>query len=95
MIATDAETLGKVWEGDGVDEQRVRLSQFVRQTGQKLRYKYDFGDGWEHELLLEKILPVEADVYYPRCLKGKRALEYCFFLSRHIDDFKPIQTVEE
>jgi len=72
MIVTDAETLTEVWE-DGVDEQRARLPQFVRQAGQKLRYEYDFGDGWEHELLLEKILPVEADVHYPCCLKGKRA----------------------
>jgi hypothetical protein len=72
MIVTDAETLAEVWE-DGVDEQRARLPQFVRQAGQKLRYEYDFGDGWEHELLLEKIIPAEANVHYPRCLKGKRA----------------------
>lgn len=72
MIITDGETLAEVWE-DGVDEQRTRLPQFIRQAGQKLRYEYDFGDGWEHELLLEKILPAEAGVHYPRCLKGKRA----------------------
>ena len=72
LIVTDAETLAEVWE-DGVDEQRARLPQFVRQVGQKLRYEYDFGDGWEHELLLEKILSAEADVHYPCCLKGKRA----------------------
>lgn len=51
----------------------MRLPQYIRKEGQKLRYEYDFGDGWEHELLLEKILPAEADVHYPRCLKGKRA----------------------
>lgn len=72
LIVTDAETLAEVWE-DGLDEQQVRLPQYVKQAGQKLRYEYDFGDSWEHELLLEKILPAEADVYYPRCLKGKRA----------------------
>ena len=72
MIITDGDTLAEVWE-DGVDEQRTRLPQFIRQAGQKLRYEYDFGDGWEHELLLEKILPAEAGVHYPRCLKGKRA----------------------
>lgn len=38
-----------------------------------MRYEYDFGDSWEHEMLLEKILPAEPDVFYPRCLKGKRA----------------------
>lgn len=72
LIVTDAETLAESWE-DGVDEQQARLPQYVRQEGQKLRYEYDFGDSWEHELLLEKILPAEASVRYPRCLEGKRA----------------------
>jgi hypothetical protein len=34
---------------------------------------YDFGDAWVHEILLEKILPREKGVTYPRCLKGRRA----------------------
>jgi hypothetical protein len=38
-----------------------------------LRYEYDFGDSWEHELLVEKILPPEPGVRYPLCLKGKGA----------------------
>ena len=68
---TDAETLSMGW-GDGEDENNARLNQYVLHEKQKLRYEYDFGDGWEHQLLLEKILPVEADTHYPRCLKGKR-----------------------
>jgi len=35
-------------------------------------YTYDFGDGWEHKVVLEKILPVEKDTEYPRCIAGKR-----------------------
>ena len=69
---TDAETLAEGWN-DGVDEEKARLKRYVRQEGQKFRYAYDFGDDWDHEVLLEKILPVEAGVVYPRCLKGKRA----------------------
>jgi hypothetical protein len=69
---TDTETLAVGWD-DGVDEQKARLKQYVRQEGQKFRYEYDFGDSWEHEVLLEKTVPVEADTQYPRCLKGKRA----------------------
>jgi hypothetical protein len=45
----------------------------VNKEGQRLRYEYDFGDSWEHDLLLEKILSPESDAHYPRCLKGKRA----------------------
>ena len=36
-------------------------------------YSYDFGDGWVHEIQLEKILPREKDTSYPLCIDGKRA----------------------
>jgi hypothetical protein len=39
----------------------------------RFTYTYDFGDGWEHEVLVEKILPPEPGAHYPRCLKGKGA----------------------
>ena len=55
------------------DEKRVKLNQLVRGEKSRLRYEYDFGDSWEHELLVEKILPPEPGVRYPVCLKGKRA----------------------
>lgn len=71
LVVTDAETLAEVWE-DGINE-RQRMDKYLNREGQKLRYEYDFGDSWEHDLLLEKILPVESGVNYPRCLKGKRA----------------------
>jgi Plasmid pRiA4b ORF-3-like protein len=35
--------------------------------------RYDFGDRWEHELLVEKILPRDEGKSYPLCLAGKRA----------------------
>ena len=34
---------------------------------------YDFGDDWEHTVILEKILLRVKDKLYPICLKGKRA----------------------
>ena len=34
---------------------------------------YDFGDYWEHEILVEKILPLEKGTHYPVCVTGKRA----------------------
>ena len=69
---TDAQTLAEGWN-DGEDEQKTKLKKYLKQEGQKFLYEYDFGDSWEHQLLLEKILPVKPDVHYPRCLKGKRA----------------------
>ena len=58
---------------DTVDEKTVTLDKIVRREKFKFIYEYDFGDGWEHELLIEKILPVEEGKAYPVCLTGKRA----------------------
>lgn len=55
------------------DEAKFRLDQILKQEKDKLIYTYDFGDSWEHEVLLEKILPFEHSVVLPTCIKGKRA----------------------
>jgi hypothetical protein len=52
---------------------RTRLSAVAPGEKARLVYEYDFGDGWEHEILVEKVLPREAGVKYPVCLAGKRA----------------------
>jgi hypothetical protein len=40
----------------------------------KFVYIYDFGDNWEHEILVEEILPVDPKIKkYPVCITGKRA----------------------
>jgi len=56
-----------------LNEAKFTLAKLIKKEGLKFEYEYDFGDSWEHTLLLEKILPPENDVSYPLCLKGKRA----------------------
>ena len=56
-----------------VDEARFKLNQVIHREGQRLSYEYDFGDSWDHTLLVEKILLPQEGVRYPTCLKGKRA----------------------
>lgn len=53
----------------------VRISDLVSQQGTKLRihYEYDFGDSWEHLIVLEKVTDAQPGVRYPRCLDGDRA----------------------
>jgi hypothetical protein len=40
---------------------------------EKMDYTYDFGDNWEHLIILEKILPKENGEKYPVCVAGKMA----------------------
>ncbi len=55
------------------DEKKVRLSKLNLSEKQKFEYEYDFGDGWQHVIKVEKILPVESGTKYPKCLAGERA----------------------
>ncbi len=60
-------------EGDLLDEKSALLRRLVADQNEHFHYMYDLGDCWEHEILVEKILPVEKGVSYPVCLKGERA----------------------
>jgi hypothetical protein len=38
------------------NENRTKLGELIWTAGARLLYEYDFGDGWQHELLLEEVL---------------------------------------
>lgn len=63
----DAESGGQV-----LSEEGVPLNRIASQVGDTFVYAYDFGDGWQHDVLIEAVLPPEPDVAYPRCLEGAR-----------------------
>lgn len=56
-----------------VDAQRIRATKIGRAPGARCQYLYDFGDGWEHEVVLERVLEPEPGVRYPRLVGGERA----------------------
>ncbi len=58
---------------DVADEDEVTLATVLREPKQRIGYEYDFGDGWLHDIVLEKILPQEGQEPLPVCVKGKRA----------------------
>ena len=59
-------------EGDhGVLEDDVRLDQLVATVGDRLWYEYDFGDGWDHVLTVEKVLDEAPPPV--RCTVGRLA----------------------
>ena len=53
------------------DENRTKLRELIETAGAKLLYEYDFGDGWQHELLLEEVLFGEES-FQQICVAGKR-----------------------
>lgn len=66
-------TRGERAVDDVIEERTVSLSSLLEAPKQKLKYEYDFGDGCEHTVLLEKIVLPEAGTKYPVCIGGARA----------------------
>ena len=50
---------------------RVKIDEYMI-AGTSFIYQYDFGDNWEHEIIIEKIVEAEEGVHYPVCLDGER-----------------------
>lgn len=53
-------------------ERTARLSSVLGRVGAKAVYTYDFGDGWEHQIVVEKRLAPESERAYPTCTAGKQ-----------------------
>lgn len=58
---------------ESVNSIGVPLKALLRKEKDKIVYEYDFGDSWEHVVLLEKVLPADPKQPLPVCIKGKRA----------------------
>lgn len=57
-------------------EEKERLSEWLKQEKDRIIYTYDFGDDWEHEIVLEKILDPEPGLSYPICIKAKNDVPF-------------------
>ena len=54
------------------DERQVSLGELI-DPGTGFRYTYDFGDDWEHEILVEDLLDADPDTHYPVLVAAKGA----------------------
>lgn len=61
------------WDLEIKSERGKKLEQIVANPKDRFVYEYDFGDSWEHELLVEQILSPAPHGQYPVCLAEKRA----------------------
>lgn len=55
------------------NEKRYTVSDLAPVEKSKFIYEYDFGDGWLHKIVLEKILPHDTSFKHPVCLAGRNA----------------------
>ena len=53
------------------DESRTKLGELIWTVGARLLYEYDFGDAWQHELLLEEVL-LGDESFQQTCVAGER-----------------------
>ena len=60
------------WGEPPRDERRTRLDAITGE-GSSLRYAYDFGDGWDHRIVVEKVVPASTGAVLPACIGGRRA----------------------
>ena len=52
---------------------RVGLNDIFTREMAKFTYIYDFGDYWEHEIVVERISLASQALRHPVCIEGKRA----------------------
>jgi hypothetical protein len=66
----------------GLDHQNpheVALGQLASE-GAKFGYLFDFGDNWDHEIIVEKLVPATENTAYPVCIGGRQPdpVQYSF-----------------
>ena len=54
-----------------LDASSITIGDTFEEPGKKFTYEYDFGDGWIHQIAVEKILPRDSKLKYPICIAGK------------------------
>ncbi|NLE77973.1 MAG: plasmid pRiA4b ORF-3 family protein [Rhodococcus sp.] len=56
-----------------IHENAAAVKHLLPRVGASLRWDYDFGDGWEHDVVVEAIESAVDGKRYPVCLDGARA----------------------
>ncbi len=56
---------------ESLDERVIPVTRFLKKENDTVSYEYDFGDDWDHTIMLEKILPYESGTRIPDIIAGK------------------------
>jgi hypothetical protein len=56
-----------------INERDVTIGELIGGVGDRLRYTYDFGDDWQHEIVVEELLDPDPTTHYPALTAAKGA----------------------
>jgi hypothetical protein len=54
-----------------IDYEGMQIGDFLKEPSDQILYEYDFGDSWNHDIMLEKVEMPVPYIRYPVCLEGK------------------------
>ena len=57
--------------GTHANELLTHYTSFDFRPKEQFEYVYDFGDNWEHQITVEKILQLDSTQTYPLCITGR------------------------
>jgi hypothetical protein len=60
------------YPAEELDEKAVTVARAVG-TAERFTYEYDFGDSWEHEVMVEAKWPIPMGLKFAVCLDGANA----------------------
>lgn len=80
-----------------LDESEEAVGKWLVRKNDSCVYTYDFGDDWQHEIVLEKIVEREDDQFYPRCIEAQGICpeEDSFGTFEEIEEAKSEELCEE
>ena len=60
------------FENDMIEAEGITFGDVIKNS-KKFTYIYDFGDGWQHEVEIVKVLEHDPRMNYPVCIGGENA----------------------
>jgi hypothetical protein len=68
----DEDEKGNGYGSDQIlDSMTIKLSDVITQQKDIINYLYDFGDGWRHQIKVEKFHNIDKITEYPTCIDGQ------------------------
>ena len=60
------------WPDDEIDEKEATVLQVLRDQ-RRFTYEYDFGDNWQHEVIVEELSRISLGLKFAVCIDGQNA----------------------